>query len=236
MDKQTIIESLLKCKLFDHVVMAELIPWQSHFESHTYAKGAIIFREHCRSDTLFVIHSGRVRFEWYSPEGDSLLINFAADHNFFNEVGMFDDWIPDSRGTAESTSTLIEIHKTIFLDMFKSVPKIAQNLARISTLNSRALTNIQMKLKTKKVEYHLLRIILQLFARFKQTSADLNVAELPYVAINNEDLASMLSVSRQTVNGFLNQWRKLGWIDLHYGKIYILNLPAMQSCLDSLED
>ena len=43
-----------------------------------------------------------------------------------------------------------------------------------------------------------------------------------------DDLGMLLNTSRQTINEKLKEWQKLGWVNLHYGKIIIRNPEALQ--------
>jgi CRP/FNR family transcriptional regulator, cyclic AMP receptor protein len=45
--------------------------------------------------------------------------------------------------------------------------------------------------------------------------------------IPQEDLSMLLGSTRQTINRKLAEWAKLGWIEIHYSQIVIVNRDAL---------
>jgi CRP-like cAMP-binding protein len=48
------------------------------------------------------------------------------------------------------------------------------------------------------------------------------------IHLPQDDLAMLISTTRQTINKRLADWQRLGWIEVRYGKIIILNMEALQ--------
>nr|WP_279169509.1 helix-turn-helix domain-containing protein [Providencia huaxiensis] len=49
-------------------------------------------------------------------------------------------------------------------------------------------------------------------------------------------MATIINTTRQTINKRLVAWEKLGWIDAKYGKIILVNLPALKQISEDDEE
>jgi len=223
------LTKLMRAGIFNGLSVDDLSSWRPQIKLQLFKKDHTVFRERRRIDYLHVVASGRVKLDWIAADGRAHLMNFVEQGHSFGEHGLFDEWLTDSRGTATEDTQLVAVPRSVFLEMFYHFPAISQNVAKASLRNYRALNNIQMRSKNMSTESQLLRLLLQYGARFGEQDTLDNSSVHTTLSISNNVLASALCVSRQTVNGILNDWRKHQWVDLQYGKIFFLDWDALMN-------
>ncbi|MCR8643209.1 Crp/Fnr family transcriptional regulator [Paenibacillus sp. N1-5-1-14] len=201
--------------------------------AHTYTiprKSNLFNQNDPRTSTFFIL-SGIVKLYKVDAVGNEHTLNFIKAGEMFPHTGFFDDSPYDvSAETVEET-----IISVIPIQAFEQL--LIENPV-ISVKVMRMMGRLVRELQTKLQEFGSGDVNLRVASVLQQLSSKHGVDQPEGLLINlpltNQDVASMASTSRETVNRFLNQLKKLDIIAMRKHKITILNMVALSAYLNNL--
>jgi CRP/FNR family cyclic AMP-dependent transcriptional regulator len=173
----------------------------------THAKKAIIFSQGGDADAVFYIRAGKVKISVVSEQGKEAVVAILGPDEFFGEgclIGQKKRLATASAMTECVTVRLQKaeinrlLHKPIFSEMF---------LSHVLTRNARIEDDLVDQLFNS-TEKRLARLLL-LLANFGKS----DVPRAIVAKVDQETLAEMIGTTRSRVNRFMNNFRRLGFID-----------------------
>jgi CRP/FNR family cyclic AMP-dependent transcriptional regulator len=191
---------------------------------HHYEAGELIHSKHAPSDHLYRVLSGAVRISSASADGREAILNYYGPDEWFGHIGLLDG-LPRThdirtcgpcavlslpRNLAEA---LLERHPALYRTFSLMLCGLIR--AAFAALEDQALLTLSARLAK-----HL--VTLADIYGVGHASGTLIGLHLP-----QEDLSMLLGSSRQTVNRKLSEWAKLGWIEVHYSQIVLINRSAL---------
>ncbi len=187
--------------------------------------GDIIHYQGDASQGLYAVLSGSVKVSSISADGKECVFRYLSPGSWFGEIGMLDKSARthDAR-TINKTMLLVLSSKDVqtLLNMYPIFYKfLALLLCRVvrnafTMLNDTTLLSVSARLAKRLIsladsygEPHDKGILIGLY-------------------LTQDDMATIINATRQTINKRLVDWQKLGWIDAKYGKILIMNPEALK--------
>lgn len=192
---------------------------------YQYNNGEII---HYRGDEplgLYAVITGSVKVSSISADGRECIFRYLSPGNWFGEIGMIDKCprTHDARAIGKTTLLTIKPHDVELL--LKNYPVLHRFLALL-------LCKVVRNAFTMLHDSTLLSVSARLAKRLVSLSEGYGEPHERGVLINlyltQDDLATIINTTRQTINKRLVAWEKLGWIDARYGKIVIININALR--------
>jgi len=183
-----------------------------------FESGTAIFRQGDRDTDLMILSSGRVKLSATSNAGRELLVNIVEEGHVFGEIAVI-----DGNGRSYDATTLVKceilvIQRKVLMPFLRNRPKLC--LIFLMALCER-LRRSELQVQASAFLGGGPRLARQLlyFARLhgRQDGKSVSI-ELP---ISQGDLASLVGVSRETVNRQLCKWRGAGIIAFR-GSCYTL--------------
>jgi len=180
-----------------------------------YPKGSVIFTQDSLGDVAFIVLRGRVEIVLHSPDGRDFILTEAFPADYFGELALLDRQPRTASAIAVEDTEVMVLNRNEFLAEIEKSPRIMLRIiqalcGRIRTadekIKSLAFSNVATRLKDT---------LLQLSAKDESTGSRT-------VRTSQEDLASMIGSSRQTVNQLLNQWQRRGLVAIAREKITIV--------------
>ena len=173
-----------------------------------YRKDELIFLQGDLADWVFYIHSGKVKLTVNSEKGKEAIIAILEPGNYFGEGCLARRKIRMSTATALSDCSILRLAKALLVRLLHEEPAFYE--AFISFLLSR---NIRLEEDLvdqlfNSSEKRLARVLLRLANFEKEGDPDLMIPK-----ISQETLAEIIGTTRSRVNFFMNQFRKLGFIE-----------------------
>lgn len=170
--------------------------------------------------------NGKAMSSYHSPGGKAGITGFWRDGDILGaaDLGGFENRQMTLKFL--ETSTVYTLSVTSFYSLLEQFPELARQIVQALSVRLRWVAHLALTLATHSTEDRVRGVLLALSASFgvkveQGLSIDLK--------LTHEDLASMVGVSRQFVNGALNRIKNDGHIKIGNRKIIIIDLEGLQN-------
>jgi CRP/FNR family cyclic AMP-dependent transcriptional regulator len=187
-----------------------------------FEDGYCLFRRGDKPLAFYMVMEGAVRFTRVNDVGKEMILDIATRGATFGEISIMGN--KRRAYTAECTGETVLL--AIGSDDLRSLFQTRQDL------NWRIVEKLcdRINYYYDSFEDFLLRktparIAKRILALARQQDADNEL--ILDAGLSQENLASMLGISRQSLSKQLLEWRDAGWIDIQYGRIIIRNTDAL---------
>jgi CRP-like cAMP-binding protein len=186
--------------------------------SKDYAKDALVFGQQEPGDALFIIARGRVKVVLYGESGKEITLSFFRQGDFFGEMSLLDDMPRSANVLTTEESTLLILKREAFKNHLEANPATAINVLAELSKRLRKADEIIGNLALLDVYGRVARVLMDLAEREGEPVEDgIVIQKRP----TQQDMASMVSTSRETVSRALNEFQKRGLLEMD-GKRVIL--------------
>lgn len=190
-----------------------------------YSSGAVLFFQGEPGDALHVVVEGRIRVAVVSNTGEEATVAYVGPGDCFGEFSVFDGRPRSATGiAAEKTKTFV-VTRDSFVEWLAERPPAALALLETLSLRLRRADENLADLAFLDLPHRLAKQLLALSAEHGERT---NGGE-PRLRVTQGELASMLAVSRESVNKQLNYFQREGWIALGRGWVRVLDSEALRS-------
>jgi CRP-like cAMP-binding protein len=173
-----------------------------------FAKKQTIFAQGDAADALFYIQSGKVKVTVVSNNGKEATIGILSQRDFFGEGCLAGQPLRMAAATAITDGELLRIEKKAMMQALHGEHALSDMfVAYLLTRNIRYEEDLVDQLFNSS-EKRLARILL-LLAHFGKEG----VPQTVIPAISQETLAAMVGTTRSRVSHFMNNFRRLGFVD-----------------------
>jgi CRP/FNR family cyclic AMP-dependent transcriptional regulator len=198
---------------------AELRALAEHATAQAFPKNSVIINEGDRSDSIFVIESGRVKVFLHGQDGKEVLLNIHGPGEYFGEMVLDEGPRSASVMTVERSKFLV-IPKAEFRRFVSAHPDFAMRLINRLMLRVRALTESVGSLALLDVYGRVARLLLELAV---EKDGKLVVAE----RLTQQDIADRVGSSREMVSRIFKDLTAGGYIEVEDRRITICrDLPS----------
>lgn len=170
-----------------------------------YPKNTLIICEGDRSDSLYIVMSGKVKVYLNDEEGKEVTLNIQGEGEYFGELAMLDN-APRSASVVTTEATrLAVVSKSAFDECLEKNPKIALTVIRGLARRLRELTENVRSLALMDVYGRVAHTLLDLA---EEKDGQLIVSQ----RLTQRDIASMVGASREMVSRILRDLTTGGYI------------------------
>jgi CRP-like cAMP-binding protein len=181
-----------------------------------FEKKETIFTQGDAADAVFYVQSGKVKLTVVSNNGKEATIGILGEKNFFGEGCLAGQPLRMAAATAMTKCELLRIEKKAMTQALHREHALSDLfVAYLLTRNIRYEEDLVDQLFNSS-EKRLARILL-LLAHFGKEGTPQTV--IP--AISQETLAEMVGTTRSRVSHFMNNFRKLGFVDYGEGGMQV---------------
>lgn len=164
----------------------------------TFPKNTILFSEGDRTDSLYLISSGKVKVTMNDEEGKEIVLSILGPHEYFGEMALMDGEPRSAYVVTRETTNVLIISRGDFRNVLSSNSNIAFNI--IKGLLKR------LREADKKIESLALNDvygrIARLFVNFARPVDQKLVIE---EKLTHQDIANMVGSSREMVSRILKE-------------------------------
>ena len=172
---------------------------------------------------LYAVLEGSVRIGAVSEQGKEALLSLVESPHWFGEICLFDGHPRTHDAFGLGHCVLLHIPQTVLLRLLDEQPAYWRQLALLMSQKLR-LTFINLEqLSLMPTAARLAHRLLMIAEGYGEIDPPRRVLQLP-----QEQLASMLSLSRQTTNQILKDLQGQGIVNLRYGEIEILDAQRLR--------
>jgi CRP-like cAMP-binding protein len=185
-----------------------------------------IFRRGENETDLMIMVSGRVKLSATSTDGQELVANIVERGHLFGEIAVIDGKARSYDATALEESDILVVKRQDLIPFLQQRPDIC--LRFMATLcerlrRSEALTQDAVFLNAGP---RLARQLLRLAETYGRKDGDAICIDL---AVSQSDLASLVGMTRESINKQLCNWRRTGVIWFKGKNYKVLKLDALRN-------
>lgn len=202
---------LAKVPFFAGVAEPELEALARSLQRRTVRAGKAVFRQDDPGSSLFIIDSGVVKVQRTSPEGKEVILAILGPGDFFGELALLDGEPRSADAIVKEDCAMLVLERDDFLAFLDKEPGVATKLLAALSRRLRRTDQLVQDAAFLDVPARLARALLQL-------------SESPEAAtgLTQSELAAMVGASRESVNRWLQFYRRRGLIDSATGSIRVL--------------
>ena len=187
------------------------------------AAGQYLFKRGDPPCGLYAVLDGTLRISAVNEHGKEALLSLVERPYWFGEICLFDGLPRTHDACAVGPCTLLQVPQQALLNILDESPPYWRDLALLMSQKLRlSFINIE-HLSLMPASVRLAHRLLMIVEGYGDTGQSKRVLQLP-----QEDLAAMLSLSRQTTNALLKDLQAQGVVRLGYGEIEILDAHRLR--------
>jgi len=211
-------ELLQKVSLFRDVEQDELERIAQMLVEKHVPKDAHIVTQSEPGDALFVIAKGRVKVVIYGDNGREVILTLLKAGEFFGEMSLLDHLPRSANVIASEDSTVLVLKRDQFVDHVTKSPRTALNVMAELSRRLRRADEIIGNLATLDVYGRVAHIMIDLAKKDgEEVDEGILIRERP----TQQDIASMIGTSRETVSRVLSEFQKRGFVEMRGREILL---------------
>ncbi len=176
-------------------------------------------------DSLHVVVEGRIRISMLSSSGEEATVAMVGPGDCVGELSLFDGRPRSATATAMGPTRTFVVTRDAFVAWVRHRPDAALALLETLALRLRRTDEALADLTFLDVPH---RLALQLVRMASADALGRDTADRR-LKITQADIASMLGVSRESVNKQLNRFVREGWVTLGRGWVRLENVDALRT-------
>ncbi|BAQ78096.1 Crp/Fnr family transcriptional regulator [Pseudomonas sp. St29] len=224
MDMQQWRECLMTGQWFSHLPDSLQNSLLAGARLRRLAPGQCLFLRGDPPCGLYAVLEGTVRVGAVSEQGKEALLSLMQAPHWFGEICLFDGQPRTHDAYAEGACTLLQVPQSSLLQLLEQQPQYWRQFALLMSHKLRlAFINLE-QLSLMPAPARVASRLLAIAAGYGEVTQRRNLLQLP-----QEQLALMLSLSRQTTNQILKDLQHQGILRLSYGEIEILDTDRLHA-------
>jgi len=192
---------------------AELREIAKRAVTRTYPKNTVVVSEGDRTDSLYIVVSGRAKVYVSDEKGKEIVLNDAGPGEYFGEMMLDEGPRSASVMTTEPTRFLI-VPKEDFSEFVAKSPEFSLHVMKKLIRRVRALTNDVKSLALMDVYGRVARMLIELAV---ERDGALVIEEKP----TQQEMASRIGASREMISRILTDLASGGYIEVERDRIVI---------------
>lgn len=204
-------ELLQKVSLFEKVEGEELERIVSLLVPREVPKDAYVVTQDEPGDALFIIARGRMKVVLYGDGGREVILTILKASEFFGEMALLDDLPRSANVIALEDSQVLILKREPFAEHIKKSPTTALNVMAELSRRLRRADEIIGNLATLDVYGRVAHIMIDLA---KKDGVEVEEGILIRERPTQQDIASMIGTSRETVSRVLSELQRRGFVEM----------------------
>ncbi len=193
-----------------------------------YRRGELVFSHGDPGDALFAVVTGRIRISAGSAAGREIFLNIMEPGDTFGEIALLDGGPRTATATAIAAAELVSVRRGPLFELLEREPKVALELLRLAGERLRWTSGLLEDAALLDAPARLAKRLLSLGEMHGEDGPDGR-----RIKISQEELASFLGVSRQSVNEQLQEWKAKNWVGLGRGTVTVRDAAALRSAISA---
>ena len=209
-----------KNPLFAQLSLGEIERLTTLARSHRYRRNQVIFNEGDPGTALYMIVKGRVKMSQSSPDGKERTLALLSAGDLFGEMALLDEQARSADAVVVEDAELLVVPRKEFLGFIMAHPQAAMSLLVVLSQRLRHTNLLVHDAAFFDVRGRLARVLLDLARADGETEPG---GALVCPRLTQSELASMVGVTRESVNKWLRHYERSGLITRRRGRLVILD-------------
>jgi CRP-like cAMP-binding protein len=212
--------------LLARLAEADLRALAAHGRVRTYPAAKVIFREGDPGDSLHIVVEGGVRVAVLSARGEEATVALLGPGECVGDLALLDGRPRSASAIAALPTKTLVVTRGDFIAWLSQRPRAALALLETLSLRVRRMDEALADLAFVELPQRLAKRLLDLAS----SHPDVQPGRGPGVRIRitQSELASMLGVSRESVNKQLNAFARAGWVALGRGAVTVVDRDGLR--------
>lgn len=195
-----------------------------HGKKLVIEKNAAVFHAQDQFDGVYGVLEGSISLGYIDVNGNEAIAAIAEPIMWFGEISLIDNQPRSHDAIALKKSVVLQIPGEPLKEFLLKNPYYWYYFALLTSQKLRYVFLEQIAIQTQTISQRLAQRLLFILEGYGNRASinDLNIQ------ISQDQLANMLTVSRQTVNQELNHFEKQGVIQLGFKKIQVIDLNKLK--------
>ncbi len=185
-----------------------------------YRRNQVVFNEGDPGTALYMIVTGRVKMSQSSPDGKERTLVLLSPGDVFGEMALLDEQARSADAVVVEDAELLVVPRKEFLGFIMAQPQAAMSLLVVLSQRLRHTNLLVHDAAFFDVRGRLARVLLDLASADGETEAG---GALVCPRLTQSELASMVGVTRESVNKWLRHYERDGLITRRRGRLVILD-------------
>lgn len=219
------VEFLSQVPIFSTLEPEGLQPLTGKLRPRRYQRGEVIFHEDDPGDRMHIIVEGSVKISVTSEDGREKNIALFKPGECFGEMALLDGSNRSATATAMEALETLVLMRDDFQEFLAVNPRVSVEITNMLTQRLRNVN--QMLVDTAFLDVPT-RVAKQLLALASSYAGDSEPAEPRVVPLGQDELASLVGASRETVSRALTSYRRMGILTTSHRRIVINDLKGLE--------
>ena len=210
--------------LLRHLQPAELSRLAAIATLARHRPNGTIFQKGDPGGSMIAVIRGRVKICTYSAEGKELVLNIIDRGGLFGEIALLDGQPRSADAVALDETELLILERNRLLPFLTANPVISTRLLEVLChrlrRTSEALEDALLRDAPSRVARGLLRLA-STFGKQENTGFRIDIR------LSQQQLGNLIGISRESVNKFLMEWTRAGYLMIDHGVITIKDQDAL---------
>ncbi len=193
--------------------------------SKKYVADEVIFFKGDPTTGMMAVVSGCVQIRTVSEAGKQLVLNTMREGEMLGEIGVLDGGERTADAVAAEPTELLTIDRRAFLDLIKHNPGFAMTLMEILCSRIRGTSEQAEDLALLDLRKRLAKKLLSLADEGKEGGKAI-------IGHSQQDLASMVGITRESINKHLGAWAKDGLVAVSRNEIEIVDEQGLRDIFE----
>lgn len=184
-----------------------------------------IYRRGEPGKEMCIVLSGGVKVSSLSAGGKEIIFDLLSEGDFFGELSLLDGEPRTATVTTIVPSVLVVLEQSFLMPFLETNPITAIRLLHLLAHRLRAMDTFLEEVLFLDSETRLAKRVIALENIYGKASGNAIQIELK---ISQKDIASLVGITRESVNKLLKKWEKAKIVSLQQGCLTIQNPPLLQ--------
>lgn len=213
--------------LFDSLSLDDTKRLASLLKERSLKKGEVLFRKGDEGNTLYIVRKGSIKIVLPSRLGDEVSPAIFAEGDFFGEMALLDGLPRSAHAVALEQTEILALNRKDFFAFLQNSERAIKAIFSYLSVRIRKMDDLLEDAHFLTIPTRFARRLVELAKKHGSVGRDEKI-EID-LRLNQSDLASLVGVTRESINKELRVLREKGIVDMTGSKIKINNMKRLES-------
>ena len=194
-----------------------------------YSRREQVYGQGDPGDVICLLKEGRVKIYKLSAEGKELTLAILEPGEIFGEMALVDEGPRDTIAEALDDMLLCVIRRRDFEILLRKKPELAMRVTKLIGVRRREIENQLENLVFRSASSRLALLLMSLAEKHGVRDSRGIILN---VKLSQQELANLIGTARETTSALLNEFKRLGIIDIQHRRIKVLNQWELKKIAD----
>ncbi len=195
-----------------------------------HAPHATIFQKGDPGASMMAVVMGRVKICTYSPDGKELVLNIIDRGSLFGEIALLDGQPRSADAVALEPTELLVLERNRLMPILTSNPDTANRMITVLCQRLRQTSEALEDALLRDAPSRVARGLLRLAATFGRPDGGGTRLD---IRLSQQQIGSLIGISRESINKYIVEWTRAGYLTVAGGFITISDRNALESMSDT---